>query len=107
MWAISSRNSEPEKASRPFDLYRDGFVLGEGSGVLIIEELEHALKRGAHIYAEITGHGTTCNAYHMTDMPPDGLALARSIKLAMEDADAVGAALEGASVRCELVSWSE
>ena len=83
---ISSRNDEPEKASRPFDKERDGFVLSEGCGILILEELNHALKRGAHIYCEITGFGTCCNAYHMTDLPEDGDAMAACINFTLKDA---------------------
>ncbi|CAD7776950.1 Actinorhodin polyketide putative beta-ketoacyl synthase 1 [Candidatus Methanoperedenaceae archaeon GB50] len=83
---ISSRNEEPEKASRPFDKERDGFVLSEGCGILILEELNHALKRGAHIYCEITGFGTCCNAYHMTDLPADGESMVASINFALKDA---------------------
>ncbi|MBF0385347.1 MAG: beta-ketoacyl-[acyl-carrier-protein] synthase family protein [Candidatus Omnitrophica bacterium] len=83
---LSVHNDEPEKASRPFDNKRNGFVISEGAGVLIVEELEHALKRGAKIYCEIIGFGTTCNAFHMTDLPPDGEPKAKSIKLALDDA---------------------
>ncbi|MEI7999361.1 MAG: beta-ketoacyl-[acyl-carrier-protein] synthase family protein [Candidatus Omnitrophota bacterium] len=83
---LSVHNDEPAKASRPFDNKRNGFVISEGAGVLICEELEYALKRGARIYCEVTGFGTTCNAYHMTDLPPDGDAMADSITLALEDA---------------------
>ncbi len=83
---LSARNDEPEKASRPFDNKRDGFVLSEGCGILVMEELNHALKRGAQIYCEIIGYGTCNNAFHMTDLPADGLAMAECIKLALEDA---------------------
>jgi beta-ketoacyl-acyl-carrier-protein synthase II len=83
---LSVHNDEPAKASRPFDNKRNGFVISEGAGVLVAEELNHALKRGARIYCEITGFGTTCNAYHMTDLPPEGDAMADSITLAMQDA---------------------
>jgi beta-ketoacyl-acyl-carrier-protein synthase II len=83
---LSARNDEPEKASRPFDKKRDGFVLSEGAGILILEELNHALKRGAHIYAEVLGFGTSCNAFHMTDLPADGQAMANCISLALKDA---------------------
>jgi len=83
---ISSRNNEPEKASRPFDKERDGFVLSEGCGILVLEELGYALGRGAHIYCEITGFGTCCNAYHMTDLPADGDSMAASMRLALKDA---------------------
>ena len=84
--AISKRSHDPEHASRPFDKERDGFVVAEGCGILILEELEHALKRGAHIYAEIIGFGTTTNAYHMTDIPSHGLDIAQAIRIAMEEA---------------------
>lgn len=84
--AISRRSHDPEHASRPFDKERDGFIVAEGCGILILEELEHALKREAHIYAEVIGFGTTTNAYHMTDIPSHGLEIARAIKIAMEEA---------------------
>lgn len=83
---LSVHNEFPEKASRPFDAKRNGFVISEGAGLLIVEELEHAKKRGARIYCEIIGFGTTCNAYHMTDLPPEGDAKAACINLALEDA---------------------
>lgn len=83
---ISARNEEPEKASRPFDKERDGFVLSEGCGILVLEELGHALSRGAHIYCEINGFGTCCNAYHMTDLPDGGDSMVPSINLALNDA---------------------
>lgn len=85
--AVSSRrNDTPEKASRPFDKERDGFVLGEGCGMLVLEEREHALKRGATILAEIYGYGSTSNAYHMTELLPDGDDLRRALEIAIEDA---------------------
>jgi 3-oxoacyl-[acyl-carrier-protein] synthase II len=83
--ALSTRNDDPARASRPFDLDRDGFVMGEGSGILILEELEHALKRNAKIYGEIVGYGMTCDAYHMTSPVPEGLGAARAIELALKD----------------------
>jgi len=83
---LSSCNDQPEKASRPFDKKRDGFVLSEGSGILILEELEHALKRNARIYCEVIGFGTSCNAFHMTDLPADGTAMANCISMALKDA---------------------
>jgi len=83
---LSTRNGEPEKASRPFDGARDGFVLSEGCGILVLEELGYALSRRAHIYCEITGFGTCCNAYHMTDLPADGDSMAASMRLALKDA---------------------
>jgi beta-ketoacyl-acyl-carrier-protein synthase II len=83
---LSVHNDEPQKASRPFDNKRDGFVLGEGAGILILEELTHALKRNAPIYCEILGFGTSCNAFHMTDLPSDGHAMETCISLALKDA---------------------
>lgn len=83
---LSVHNSEPEKASRPFDNKRDGFVLGEGAGILVLEELNHALKRNAPIYCEVLGFGTSCNAFHMTDLPSDGRAMETCISLALQDA---------------------
>lgn len=82
---LSCRNDRPEAASRPFDNKRDGFVLSEGAGLLILEELNHALKRGARIYCELLGFGTSCNAFHMTDLPSEGTAMTNCIKLALED----------------------
>ncbi len=86
MKAVSMRNDQPETASRPFSLDRDGFVMGEGSGILILEDLEQAIGRNAKIYAEIVGYGTTCDAYHMTSPIPDGQGAARAIELAIKDA---------------------
>lgn len=84
--ALSTRNEEPHLASRPFDRDRDGFVIGEGCGILILETLDHALSRGARIYGEITGYGMTCDAYHMTAPVPGGHGAARCIQLALKDA---------------------
>jgi 3-oxoacyl-[acyl-carrier-protein] synthase II len=84
--ALSTRNDEPTRASRPFDKDRDGFVIGEGCGILILEELEHALSRRATIYAEVVGYGMTCDAYHMTAPVPGGEGAARCIRLALKDA---------------------
>jgi 3-oxoacyl-[acyl-carrier-protein] synthase II len=86
MKALSTRNDEPEKASRPFDRDRDGFVVGEGGGILILEALDHALARDASIYAEVTGYGMTGDGYHMTSPPPDGNGAVRCMQAAIEDA---------------------
>eukprot|EP01026_Neomeris_dumetosa_P034556 TRINITY_DN27757_c0_g1_i4.p1 TRINITY_DN27757_c0_g1~~TRINITY_DN27757_c0_g1_i4.p1 ORF type:complete len:412 (+),score=68.24 TRINITY_DN27757_c0_g1_i4:129-1364(+) len=84
--ALSSRNDDPQHASRPWDSNRDGFVMGEGAGVLVMESLEHAQKRGANIIAEYLGGALTCDAYHMTDPREDGLGVSRCIELALKDA---------------------
>jgi 3-oxoacyl-[acyl-carrier-protein] synthase II len=87
MRAVSaSRNNEPERASRPFDRTRDGFVLGEGAWILVLEERDHALARGARVQAEILGYGSTCDAYHRVRLNPNGEEPARAMSLAIEDA---------------------
>jgi 3-oxoacyl-[acyl-carrier-protein] synthase II len=82
--AMSTRNGDPSKASRPFDRERDGFVMGEGAGVLVFEELDHARKRGTHIYGEVVGFGMTADAFHLTDPDPDGKALGKAVKDTLE-----------------------
>jgi 3-oxoacyl-[acyl-carrier-protein] synthase II len=84
--ALSTRNDEPEKASRPFDKGRDGFVMAEGAGVLVLEDWDRAVARGATIYCELAGFGTTCDAHHLTAPDPEGLGVARAMTLAIEDA---------------------
>ncbi len=87
MRAMSTRNDDPDHASRPFDKDRDGFVLGEGCGILILEELEHAISRGARIYAEMVGYGMSCDAFHMTGIAPGGEGATRAIRMALKDGD--------------------
>ena len=86
MKAISTRNDPPQKASRPFDADRDGFIIGEGGALLILEELEHALARGAKIYAEVAGHSASADAYHVAAPHPDGEGAQNAMRWALEDA---------------------
>ena len=87
MKAMSTNNESPAKASRPFDLNRDGFIMGEGGAVIVIESLEHALARGAHIYCELAGYAATCDAYHITSPDPDGKGLSQAMIKSLRDAN--------------------
>jgi 3-oxoacyl-[acyl-carrier-protein] synthase II len=91
--ALSERNDEPQRASRPFDLHRDGFVLGEGAAMVVLEEYERAKARGAHIYGEIAGYGATADAFRITDTHPEGRGAAACIKMALADAQLSGDAI--------------
>jgi len=95
MKALSTRNDEPHRASRPFDRNRDGFVMGEGAGIVVLETLSHALKRDARIIAELAGSGMSCDAYHMTAPDPDGTGAALCMRAALDDAG-----LPASSVDC-------
>ena len=86
MKAMSTNNEAPQKSSRPFDLNRDGFIMAEGSGILVIESLEHALARGAHIYCELAGYAATCDAYHITSPDPEGKGLSQAMSRSLQDA---------------------
>jgi 3-oxoacyl-[acyl-carrier-protein] synthase II len=94
MKALSTRNDEPERASRPFDRDRDGFVMGEGAGIMVVEELEHAKARGARIYCELAGYGLSSDAYHMTAPEPEGAGAARAMQLALDHAGLVPAQVD-------------
>ena len=92
--ALSTRNDDPERASRPYDLNRDGFVMAEGAGVVVLEEREMALARNAHIYAELVSFASNSNAHHMTALPPDGAPLQQVLRQAMREAGITGYQLD-------------
>jgi 3-oxoacyl-[acyl-carrier-protein] synthase II len=94
MKAMSTRNDEPQRASRPFDRNRDGFIMGEGAGVLVLESLEHAQARGARIYCELAGYAATCDAYHITQPDPDGKGLSMAMRRAMASAEVAPAQVD-------------
>ncbi len=94
MFALSRRNDDPTHASRPFDKGRDGFVCGEGSGILVLESLTHARKRGARIYAEVTGYGASSDAHHLTQPAPDHEGAQRAMRMALEDASVTPDAID-------------
>lgn len=94
MFALSKRNDEPERASRPWDRGRDGFVVGEGAGVLLLESLSHARKRGAKIYAEVSGYGASCDAFHITRPAPDGEGAVRAMNMALSSAGLAADAID-------------
>jgi 3-oxoacyl-[acyl-carrier-protein] synthase II len=94
MKALSTRNEAPQKASCPFDLERDGFVIAEGAGIVVLEELEWALTRGATIYAEVLGYGMTADAYHMTAPDPEGRGVVNCMRMALRDAGIAPAAVD-------------
>jgi len=94
MKAMSTRNDDPKHASRPFDLGRDGFIMGEGAGILVLESLEHAQKRGAKIYCEVAGYGASCDAFHITQPDPEGKGLALSMRSAIRSAGVAPEAID-------------
>jgi 3-oxoacyl-[acyl-carrier-protein] synthase II len=94
MKAMSTRNDEPRRASRPFDKNRDGFIMGEGAGILVLESLEHARARGARIYCELAGYAATCDAYHITQPDPEGKGLSMAMRRAMDSAGVLPAEVD-------------